>query len=199
MRRKNIQYQFKQRAVTLIELMIVIALTGIIASIAIPSYKDFIVKNNISSFASNLHGALMLARTEAITRGLPVAICKSTNPNALVPACDGTASSNGINTGWGSGWLIFVNPNRDGVFPGGNTLIRAQPGFIASANLGSIVPSDGIEFILFNMTGQTTIGKNFVINRPANDNVATHDKAVCILTGGRVRVGPAPNCPITVP
>lgn len=195
MRSNTIQKIHKQRAVTLVELMIVIALTAIIAGIAIPSYQNLINTNRISSYATNLHSAMLLARTEAITRSRPVVICKSANPNAAAPVCDLTPSANGVNTGWGSGWLIFVDADNNNIFNGLDILIKVQPGFIPTPADGSIVTSTGVEFIAFNMTGQTTAAGNFVINRPASDSVVAHDRAVCVLVGGRARVGAAPNCP----
>ena len=200
MQSNNKQWLHKQKAVTLVELLIVIAIVGIISSIALPSYRSLVITNRINSFATNLHGSLLLARTEAIKRSRSVAICKSSNADHTVPSCDVTASIAGTNTGWGSGWLIFVDSNNDGLFLAPDVLLRVQSNFISSVNDGSIVPTNpdgsaGNEFIAFNATGQTVAAINFVINRPTSDTVASHNKAVCVLVGGRARSGLAPNCP----
>ncbi|MBB4865158.1 type IV fimbrial biogenesis protein FimU [Pseudomonas nitritireducens] len=57
---------------TLIELMIVVVLVAIFASIALPSFQTLIRNNRTESAANELFALLQYARSEAVTRSLSV-------------------------------------------------------------------------------------------------------------------------------
>ncbi|WP_313550976.1 GspH/FimT family pseudopilin [Pseudomonas sp.] len=80
----------KSSGFTLIELVVTVAILAIVATIAMPSMSYFIVKQRVSSDASELYGFLMLARAEATKRNAQI---------SLIPRQD---SSNG----WSAGWCI---------------------------------------------------------------------------------------------
>lgn len=57
------------RGFTLIELMIVVALIAILTALAVPSYKEMIMKNRVSAAATEILAAMNYTRSEAITQG----------------------------------------------------------------------------------------------------------------------------------
>lgn len=81
---------------TLIELLVVIALIAILASLAGPSFNDLILKNRLSSMASDFVGSTQLARSEAIKRNVTVTLCQSAN---------GTSCA--TSGGWQQGWIVL--------------------------------------------------------------------------------------------
>lgn len=66
---------------TLLELMIVIALIGIIAALAMPSYQRMIERNRLKEAAEALKSDMQLARTESIKRSQDVIVTRTTGNN----------------------------------------------------------------------------------------------------------------------
>jgi type IV fimbrial biogenesis protein FimT len=59
---------------TLVELLIAIAIVAILASIATPSFRQFVSGQRIKTAAFDIMSALTLARSEAIKRAAPVTV-----------------------------------------------------------------------------------------------------------------------------
>lgn len=91
------------RGLTLIELMIAIAIAGVLVALAAPSFKQSMARNRLNTASSEITGALQLARAEAIRANRRVTLCRSS---------DGSSCSSGSNS-W-PGWIIFVDTDGDG-------------------------------------------------------------------------------------
>ena len=78
------------RGFTLIELMIAVALLGIIASLAAPSMANFAIRQRVSSQANEMMLSLAFARAEAIKRNAQIRLLPVTNSAE----------------GWQDGWCV---------------------------------------------------------------------------------------------
>lgn len=180
----------KSKGVTLVELLVVIAMVGILASIALPSYRSMVADSRVSNLTSFLHSTILFARAEALKRGTALVLCKSSNAEVAAASCDASPSAGGV--GWGSGWILFVDSNRNNQRDPAEVLIRVQGRQLSSVADGSVIPDVANEFISFNATGQVLTPVNFVVRGGATSS--DQDRAVCISAGGRARVGRAPTC-----
>ncbi len=86
----------RQRGVTLLELLVTLLIFGVVAAIALPNMRDFMQSNRITNQANTFIGALNLARGEAITRGVNVTVCASSDQT--------TCGSD-----WADGWIVVLD------------------------------------------------------------------------------------------
>jgi len=96
------KYPFKNKGLTMIELMITLAVAGILVASAAPSFRTSIQNNRMVTQINELHTSLSMARSEAIKRNDNVTVCQSSN---------GTSCTGG---NWQDGWIIFVDIDFDG-------------------------------------------------------------------------------------
>lgn len=120
---------------TLIEVLIVVAILGVIVSIGLPSMRDLIASTKVKTAANDTFASLNIARSEAVKRNAGVQIVPNDAAN------------------WGAGWLVRVvgtadslqvqdpitgdvavgGPNTDVRYRGDGRLVDASGAVLASA------------------------------------------------------------------
>lgn len=80
-----------QKGFTLIELMIVVAIIGILAAVAIPQYQNYIAKSQVS-------------RVMGETGGLRTSVEMCVLEGQLLPACEVGATGSNLLSGTAGGW-----------------------------------------------------------------------------------------------
>ena len=101
--RAHVRSRLASRGFTLIEMLIALAIFGILLRLGLPTYRDWIASQQLANHAHYIADTLDLARSEAIKHGYRVNLCKSSDKRQCTD--DG---------GWEQGWLLFVDENHSG-------------------------------------------------------------------------------------
>ena len=102
-----------RRGFSLIELLVVLAISALLLGLAVPSFGGLVRDTRLSTAANELHSAIFYTRSEAIKRGRRVTICTSV---------DGQSCSAGA--GWHAGWIVFDDANGNGLRDPDEALLR---------------------------------------------------------------------------
>ena len=124
---------------TMIELLIVMAIAAILATVAVPSFWTLIQNQRATTQANNLVTAVNLARSEAARRGDQVEICASTDQ------ADCNSSD------WTNGWVV-----RDA---SSGEVLRVWDPLPTTGNINS----NGDDEILFNSRGEADGNYSFTL------------------------------------
>lgn len=170
----------RRRGYTLTEVLVVVAITGILAAYAVPSFNQFSQKTLVEKQVSSLNSAIRLTRSEAVKRGQRVTLCPSLDPEAAAPQCAGAGAD------WSRGWVIFTDEGAvlDDV-DAGETVIYVQPGFRGSGG----ITKNGAATISFQPSGLAVgiVASTFVV-LPKLSDASTSPLVRTMVLSGQARV-----------
>lgn len=90
------------RGFTLYELLMTLALVGIVLGAALPAFSGTVARSRQTVEINTLFHAFHLARKESIMRRKVVSLCPSLDGATCTPGKD-----------WSAGWIMFENSDRD--------------------------------------------------------------------------------------
>jgi type IV fimbrial biogenesis protein FimT len=118
--------------------MIIIAIASVLLVIGIPTFTEFVANNRVVSTTNELAAHLSIARTQAVSRNIPVSICAS---------ADGAIC--GESERWDTGWIVFTdNTGVVGEVDGADEILRVYTNADSKVN----ILGDG-SFVRFGPTG----------------------------------------------
>ena len=155
---------------TLIELIITLAITAILAGIAGPAMAGFIEHQRASAAVASLTAHMQLARMAAVSRNHRAVLCPSNDGSTCVAGTD-----------WSTGWMLFVDDDGNRRPDGNDDILRAdlQP---TSQHL-RIVSTTGRQQLRYLPDGSSA-GSNLTVRLCRDDRLLGR---VIVNNGGRVR------------
>ena len=131
---------------TMIELLVTVAIIGILASIAVPGMQGYLARSRLDRVVSNLQADAAYARGEALRRQRTVSIC----PAEIKPNMSGDISCNGGD--WNQGWVVFSDPTTGvvGVIENQTDVLRVREGAtgaVVNPQSGTLVGAASIQFV----------------------------------------------------
>ena len=178
---------------SLVELLVVLAIAGILAAAATPAFTSIINTNRLASASNELTATLQNARMEASRRGKRVVVC---------PSNDGAVCSAGSR--W-KGWVAWEDTDGDAAIDVGEPILRSNVltpplEMIASSNISTdsriVFKHDGFAY----NKSRTELMSGTVRACIPTANPPENARDVTVGVGGRVAVTKTtqPTC-TTVP
>jgi type IV fimbrial biogenesis protein FimT len=166
-----------QFGISLIEVMVTLAIVAIVVGLALPSLQGVLGGSEMRATGNQLMYSLQTARSEAIKRSTPVALCPSKNQPANAPVCDGT---------YEDGWIVFVDADQNGVQSEGDEVLQQSE---ALPPKFSITPDKLFEeAVFFSLSGTsvTSAGRPISGNINISSQSTNQTRTIRIAASGRI-------------
>ncbi|NDY91729.1 hypothetical protein G3A44_11080 [Ideonella sp. TBM-1] len=171
---------------TLVELMVVVLIAAILATIAVPAYQNMHKTQTVDAMASVLTESLQFARSEALRRNARVVVCASTDADATAPSCRAEGD-------WSEGWIVFLDADADGTLADGDRVLKVHSVLGMGTEATDLDDQLAMTFLPNGMVLATEAAiaadRNAVHGlkvSPFTDDAADYQRVVCVTRAGRI-------------
>ncbi|MEK6545927.1 MAG: GspH/FimT family pseudopilin [Nitrospinota bacterium] len=158
------KHRFNQNGFTIIELVVTLAIFGIMLAIALPSFLSYLPTMRLKGAARDISSTLQSARMEAVSQNRDCNVSFDINNKSYIVSNPCTNITTTLPTDISFGWGTNVNKNVS----------------------GEALPSDGVAFLndtcYFTSRGTVNSGSIYI------KNTKNESYAVVISSGGRVDI-----------
>jgi type IV fimbrial biogenesis protein FimT len=116
----------KSSGLTLLEVLITLSILAIISVFAFPSMSELLRDKRASSQVKKVVASIEYARSESVSRNIPVSICSSSN----LSSCKVSDI-----TSWEDGWIAFTDRDGSGAINDSDMVLRAFSSESATSSL----------------------------------------------------------------
>lgn len=164
---------------SMIEIMIAIAIIGIVMAVAVPNLSNVLRNSRITSVSNELLATFNFARSEAIKRRVDIVICNTPTGTSLTAPTITDCSDGGAS--WEQGWIVHVNDTATPDF----TILRVQGPLTDNIDVQTNLTN--LDLVEFNNRGFVSASNNFVFSI-CDDRGPETGKMLQIESTGRSRV-----------
>ncbi len=171
----NPAWRRASRGYNMIELITAMSIVAILVAIAAPSFRYVTNANRIASEGNGLLGDLQYARAEAIKEGQSVSVCVSNDARTCT-----------VGPAWQNGWIVFSDPNGNGVVDAGETVLRVQAAFSGS---DTFVAPPNLSVLTFNREGFTPVANGtLIITLQTVPEVTSYTRCLSVALAGLMEI-----------
>ncbi len=170
----------RARGVTLLEMLAAMTILAVVLGIGAPAFSHMLGEYRSKGEKSGLQDALVTAREAARQSVAPVTLCASTAGTA----CTDTALH--------TGYIVFLDPNTNGVVDSGESVILRVPAAPSGVTIAAIEPASGsaVDEARFDAEGKlpailrftvckATLAPHRITARRNGNLVVTRETGVC--------------------
>lgn len=179
-----ISFARRQRGVTVVESLVAATLGALVLGLGTTSVLALAVNEQQSAGARALVASLEFARTAAIARRVPVAVCgideRGAGRSLHEVRCVVEAQP------WARGWVVFEDANRNGRIDAGETVLHVDPARRVDVRASAVAHAAPLAAVSFRPIGALDHATPVVLAIAPGGGEAS--RRVCVTTDGSTRI-----------